>query len=109
MLIKNGSFFIEYLPKISIDLLQGFSDENYSVHCIGFIYLYQKVVKMLRSGNYSDEYVKLQLNSLSNRWAFWLAKNAHRFDSMSEDIKMVSIKTNQQLLLKFWLYLDITI
>ena len=87
MLIKKGSFFIEDLPKISIeeDLLQGFSDENYSVHCIGFIHLYQKVVKMLRSGDYSDEYVKLQLNSLKNRWAFWL-------DSMSEDIKMVSIK-----------------
>lgn len=78
---------IEELPKITIeeDLLQGFSDESEGAHCIGFNKIYKNVEEKLRTANHSRKYVEFQMNSLKNRWAFWL-------DSMSEHISMVNIE-----------------
>ncbi|CAF0958688.1 unnamed protein product [Adineta steineri] len=96
---RLDSFLTNDLPKIQIeeDLLQGFTD-NDQLTCIGFTKLYQKIENKLSSDGsiwyHGHQYKQFQLNSLKNRWAFWL-------DSMSENINMIKIVGKKKIIEKF--------
>ncbi|CAF1099219.1 unnamed protein product [Adineta steineri] len=96
---RLDSFLINDLPKIQTeeDLLQGFTDDD-QLSCIGFTKLYQNIEKKLLSDaniqRYGYQYKQFQLNSLKNRWAFWL-------DSMTEHINMINIIGKKKIVEKF--------
>ncbi|CAF1146824.1 unnamed protein product [Adineta steineri] len=96
---RLDSFLINDLPKIQIeeDLLQGFTDDN-QLSCIGFTKLYQNIEKKLSSDRsvqyHGYQYKQFQLNSLKNRWAFWL-------DSMTESINMINVIGKKTIIEKF--------
>ncbi|CAF1300283.1 unnamed protein product [Didymodactylos carnosus] len=95
---RLDSFLMNDLSKVNIeeDLLQGFHHENLS--CLGFIKLYQKIEKQLSDDlnlvYYGYQYIRFLLNSLKNRWAFWL-------DSMSESINMINMIGKKKIIEKF--------
>ncbi|CAF1039292.1 unnamed protein product [Adineta steineri] len=96
---RLDSFLINDLPKIQIeeDLLQGFTDDD-QLSCIGFTKLYQNIEKKLSNDSsiqrYGYQYKQFQLNSLKNRWAFWL-------DSMTEHINMINVIGKKKIIEKF--------
>ncbi|UJR21058.1 hypothetical protein I4U23_024158 [Adineta vaga] len=96
------AFLINDLPKIQIeeDLLQGFTDDNDDdqLSCLGFTKLYQKIENKLSNDNsiryHGYLYKQFQMNSLKNRWAFWL-------DSMTESINMINVIGKKKIIEKF--------